>query len=146
MSTTVKKQPTAVKNDENLELEDLEVKTLTMTEIEDMLNKKLEQREENSVQLGGKLVLLEEVLGGEKKDKDTKQILIDPITQKALRYDTKYYATFAFVGGDIRTEITLANFKILEETKTYTCSGYIGQVKEYGNVYMGAKFTSFNKL
>jgi len=131
---------------ENEDLKDLEVQTLTMEQIEEMVNKKLAQREENSVRLGGKLMLLEEVLGGEKKDKDTKQILIDPVTKKSLRYDTKYFATFAFVGGDIRTEITVANFESLVETKTYSCIGYIGQVKEYGNVYMSAKFTKFIRL
>jgi len=123
---------------------DCESKSFTMEEIEKMIAKKLAQREINKVQLAGKLVLKDIRLGAEKKDKEGN--LFRDTNGETIRWDSTYTCTFAFVGGEIKTDVSIEQFEKFEEQSSYLCEGYISEVRDFGNTFMGAKFTRFTKL
>lgn len=99
----------------------------------------------NEVKIGLKLM-----------DKEAKEgaVIIDKqgVVQKDdngndRRYPTKYFATFAFMGGSIVSEVKQAQFDdVLETNNEYFCKGYLGEVKEFAKTVIKPIFTNFELL
>lgn len=99
------------------------------------LQLKQQQREQNELKLGARLVSKRIQEGSPVIDKDTReQKIVNGIPQK---YPDKYFVTLQFMGAELETEVKdKIIFDDLEEMKTYFCVGYIGEVKRFGSSYI----------
>ena len=129
--------------EENLELQDVETQTFTMEQMEEMMNRKFEQREKNSVQLGATLQEITEYRG-EKKDKLGNIVLLPDNTPDY--YPTSYTAILLYNGGSLDAAITPALAQTLIVGKRYYCEGVIGECRAFGKTYMGPNFSKFTQL
>ena len=124
-------------------LNNFEEKTFTLEQMEEMMNRKFEQREKNSVQLGATLQEITEYRG-EKKDKLGNIILLSDGTPDY--YPTSYTAILVYNGGSLDAAITPDIAKTLVAGKRYYCEGIIGECRSYGKTYMGPNFSKFTQL
>lgn len=98
----------------------------------------------NKIAIGLTVMAKDAVEGGEKKDKN-KNIMTDENGQ-VMRYPTKYYIEFAFMGGLIKTEVTPINYQNLHPTMKYFCKGYLGPVTDFGKTTIQPIFFEFEPL
>lgn len=114
----------------------------------DKQNKELElktqQREENKVLLGCKVLEKNIIKGAPIIDKDTKQQkLLNGVPQC---YPDRYRVKLMFLGGELEQNVEDAQYEMLEEYKSYYCNGHVGEVNNFGNTYIGVKLTNFVKI
>lgn len=126
---------------------------LTMEQMQEQIiarmNKEFElkqqQREMNEIQLGARLILKRVLNGKPIIDKDTnEQKVFNGIPQC---YPDKYFVTLQFIGGELETEIKDSNiFDSLEQNKMYLCTGYLGEVKNFGVSELKPIITKFTQI
>ncbi|MGE4444839.1 MAG: hypothetical protein AB7E37_07730 [Candidatus Altimarinota bacterium] len=101
----------------------------------------------NKLTLGADLVEVTENVGKEIVDKETKRVKTDE-EGEPLRYKSKYYAKFDFMGGQIETEIKEADFKSLSNNigMPYYLEGRMSVVKIFGEENIAPVFSKFELL
>lgn len=100
----------------------------------------------NSLQIGATVKDLEIKEGGEIKDRASGEVLIDNNTGEVKRYPSKYFVSLVFKGGSLRQEIKADNFARLQINKDYFCTGYLGEVSNFGKTELAPIFTDFEDL
>lgn len=109
-------------------------------EIED----KQKKADMNKIAIGLTVLQKEAKEGAERKDKD-KNIMTDDMGVP-LKYPTKFYVDFAFMGGSIRTEVKAEQYALLVPTQKYFCKGYLGEVTEFGKSSIQPIFFEYESL
>lgn len=109
------------------------------------LELKQEQREENTVRLGAKVVDTRINQGQPVIDKASgQQKVVNGVPQC---YPDKFFVTFSYDGGSLETEIKLKeDFESFELNKRYHCIGYLGFQKIFGVDTLMPIFTKFTKI
>jgi hypothetical protein len=107
--------------------------------------KQQQQREENIVSMGARVVEKRVHQGSPIIDKQTSQQKIDAHGVPQC-YPDKFFVTLQFMGGELEKEVTPDKYDELEELKMYYCQGYIGEVKRFGNSFIEPIFTKFTKI
>lgn len=109
------------------------------------LELKQQQREENSVSIGARVMSKRIQNGSPIVDKDTKEQRVDGNGIPQC-YPDKFHVTLQFMGAEIEKEIKQEQYELLEEMRMYSCKGYIGEVKKFGNTFVEPIFTSFTQI
>lgn len=99
----------------------------------------------NSIQLGCTVMRLENREGSEMKDKKTGELMTDDSGQ-IRRFANKFYVTLAFKGGSLVQEIKSHEYDMLQENNDYFCTGYMGEVSNFGKVEIAPIITQFENL
>lgn len=102
----------------------------------------------NTVVLGADLVDLRVQEGKEKLDKETRMPLIDEQTGEAFRWPNKYYAKFAFMGGEVETEVSEKHYFELESqiNMPFYLEGRLTKIRSFGSEIIAPVFSSFELL
>jgi len=126
---------------------DMDVQAYIAQELE-KAKKEIEDKQKkadmNKIAIGLTVLDKEAKEGSEKKNKDG-QLMTDDFGQP-LRYPTKYYVNFAFMGGSIKTEVKANQYQELQPTQKYFCKGYLGEVTEFGKSSIQPIFFEFESL
>lgn len=106
---------------------------------------KQQQREENIVRIGARVINKETIHGKPIIIKETQQqkISADGIPQC---YPDKYKVSLQFMGGELTTDVNQQNYDKLELHKTFLCVGHYGEVKKFGESFMEPIFTQFTQI
>ncbi|RLA83625.1 MAG: hypothetical protein DRG78_03825 [Epsilonproteobacteria bacterium] len=99
----------------------------------------------NKIVLGATFASLETIIGKDIIDKKTNQTKVDAdgIVQK---YNDKYYASFTFDGGAVRTELTHPQSIELQEGVRYLCTGRLAPVNVFGKLEIQPVFSKYERL
>lgn len=103
------------------------------------------QREENSLSIGAKVIAKRVQEGSPIIDKATQSQKIGADGIPAC-YPDKFHVTLQFMGCSIEKEVRKEQYEVLEEMKTYSCKGYVGEVKKFGNSFIEPIFTTFTQI
>lgn len=108
------------------------------------LEKKQQQREENVIRLGARVIDLQEKKGSAKVSKDGQPMLGKD--NEPLLYPSTYKVTIQFFGGSIESTINETIFSELQVNRTYFIEGYFGMVKDFGKESIQPIFNTFTQI
>ena len=106
----------------------------------------LEKMESNKVELGGKVVSLEEIEGKQKLDKDGNPLFNNDGTP--LLWPKSYYVDFLFSGGQYKFKVDRSIFDSLTIDKRYLMIGRVVLKSPFGggNPYISVEPIRFDDL
>lgn len=139
---------------DEFEAQQLKSKSLTQDEIiaqaVAQANKEFElkqqQREENVIRLGARVINKEVIHGKPIIIKETGQQKLNSTTGEPQCYADKYKVSLQFMGGEITVDANESDYEKLELHKTFLCVGHYGEVKKFGDSFMEPIFTKFTKI
>lgn len=101
----------------------------------------------NTLSLGADLIELRIQEGKVIIDKDTQKPKLDENGEE-LRWANKYYAKFAFMGGEVESEVNEFQYKALEGNinMPYYLEGRLSKVRNYGQEIVAPVFQNFELL
>lgn len=106
---------------------------------------KQQQREENVIRIGARVINKDVIQGKPIIVKETQQQKLDGngIPQS---YPDKYKVSLQFMGGEITVDVNQQNYEKLELHKTFLCVGHYGEVKKFGESFMEPIFTNYTQI
>lgn len=101
----------------------------------------------NVITLGADLVSVREQIGKDIIDRDTKEVKTDE-NGFTLKWPSKYYANFAFMGGEVETEVQFENYQMLLDNigMPYFLTGRLTKIKSFGSDVIAPVFSQFELL
>lgn len=102
----------------------------------------------NTITLGADLIEVRVQEGKEKLDKDTRLPIVNEETGEVERWSNKYYAKFAFMGGEVETEIKGEQYPELSEQigMPFYLQGRLTKVRSFGSEIVAPVFSNFELL
>ena len=107
----------------------------------------MQKAKANKITLGADLVEVTENVGKERLDPETKKPMLDE-DGEPIRWRSKYYAKFIFMGGEVDTEVNEAQFLSLSNNigMSYYLEGRLTKVRNFGSEVIAPVFSKFELL
>lgn len=107
----------------------------------------LKKMRANVITLGADLVEVREQVGKDIIDRETNSPKIDE-NGEVLKWASKYYAKFTFMGGEVETEVNQIQYQSLLNNigMPYYLTGRLSKVKNFGSEIIAPVFSQFELL